>query len=436
LSTHFFFAVQIQTLIAFLRNVMYYRTIFAATGVFMNQPFTLGVNYWPRRKAMRWWSDFDRKEVADEFALIREYGMTLVRIFLLWDDFQNEPESVVRQSLDNLETVCDIAAQKSLSLDITFFTGHMSGPNWAPRWSLKGNPLKDARKLVSAGSMIESGYRNPYADQMMLAAEKNQIIEVVSRLRKHPAVSIWNLGNEPDLFALPPDEKTGQEWVRDMSKLIRSLDPNHPVTCGLHAMSLTDRNNLRIDQVFAHTDIAVMHAYPMYSGIARHPLDPDFVPFTCALVTALCGKPALMEEFGGCTVPDGGASTVWKWNMYGKDVEQFMAGEEEFAEYIGNVLPNLVDVGATGALLWCFADYDPMIWDKPPCDEVVHERHFGLVRPDGSIKPHAEVVKKFAATKPMVKPAVRKVDLDISPDKYYSAPAEHMERLYRKFLGE
>ncbi|HNX60080.1 MAG TPA: beta-galactosidase, partial [Spirochaetota bacterium] len=121
----------------------------------MNQPFTLGVNYWPRRKAMRWWSDFDRKEVADEFALIREYGMTLVRIFLLWDDFQNEPESVVRQSLDNLETVCDIAAQKSLSLDITFFTGHMSGPNWAPRWSLKGNPLKDARKLVSAGSMIE-----------------------------------------------------------------------------------------------------------------------------------------------------------------------------------------------------------------------------------------------------------------------------------------
>ncbi len=25
------------------------------------QPFLLGVNYWPRRKAMTWWKDFRRK---------------------------------------------------------------------------------------------------------------------------------------------------------------------------------------------------------------------------------------------------------------------------------------------------------------------------------------------------------------------------------------
>ena len=58
-------------------------------------------------------------------------------------------------------------------------------------------------------------------------------------------------------------------------------------------------------------------------------------------------------------------------------------------------------VGATGALLWCFADYAEQLWDRPPLDPggAIHERHFGLVRPDGTLKPHAEVVRRFAATR-------------------------------------
>jgi len=31
----------------------------------MSQPFTVGVNYWPRHKAMYWWSRFDAGEVRD-----------------------------------------------------------------------------------------------------------------------------------------------------------------------------------------------------------------------------------------------------------------------------------------------------------------------------------------------------------------------------------
>ena len=42
--------------------------------------FTLGVNYWPRRKAMYWWSDFDAGEVREEFSLIREIGFEPVKI--------------------------------------------------------------------------------------------------------------------------------------------------------------------------------------------------------------------------------------------------------------------------------------------------------------------------------------------------------------------
>ena len=45
-------------------------------------PFLLGVNYWPRRKAMSGWSAFDAGEVRDEFDLIAEIGLKLVRVIL------------------------------------------------------------------------------------------------------------------------------------------------------------------------------------------------------------------------------------------------------------------------------------------------------------------------------------------------------------------
>ena len=98
----------------------------------LSQPFVLGVNYWPRRKAMYWWSDFDTAEVREEFGLIRDLGMRLVRIFLLWDDWQPTPGTVNAAALKHLGTVLDIAHELGLKLDITFFTGHMSGPNWSP----------------------------------------------------------------------------------------------------------------------------------------------------------------------------------------------------------------------------------------------------------------------------------------------------------------
>jgi endo-1,4-beta-mannosidase len=402
----------------------------------MAQPFVLGVNYWPRRKAMYWWSDFDRGEVRADFAIIAELGLQIVRLFLLWDDWQPTPDTVQGDCLKNLGSVCDIAAELGLKLDITFFTGHMSGPNWSPGWLLDPNAPPAPRQVVSGNQIVASGYRNPYHDPVAISAERLLLSTVVSALKTHPAVWMWNLGNEPDLFAWPESAPGGRAWVRDMTTLIKSIDDQHPVTCGLHNANMIEDNGLRINQVYAETDVAVMHAYPMYSPIARQPLDPDYVPFTCALTAALAGKPVLMEEWGGCTVAPGEPSQVWDWIAYGKPRQQFMASEADLAAYVEAVLPKLVEVGATGSLLWCYADYIPELWDKPPCQESRHERFFGLVRPDGSLKPHAEAIRKFAETQPTVNPhPTRTVKLDIPPDEYYRDPAGHAARLYQAFLA-
>ena len=77
----------------------------------------------------------------------------------------------------------------------------------------------------------------------------------------------------------------------------------------------------------------------------------------------------------------------------------------------------------------------PELWDRPPCDAQRHERFFGLVRPDGSLKPHAQVFKDFASQKPVVQPARRAVRLDVTPDEFYTAPYQHTKRLYQAYLG-
>jgi len=402
----------------------------------MPTPFLLGVNYWPRRKAMDWWTDFDPGEVRDEFALLASLGLNLVRIFLRWEDFQPSQKVVSPQALADLAAVCDIAEAHNLKLDVTFFTGHMSGPNWSPGWLLNGAPPSaGARPLISGSQVVNSGIRNPYVDLLVLDAERRLLRAVVTALRQHPAIGLWNLGNEPDLFAWPPTPAAGRAWVRDMVAFIKDLDPGHPVTCGLHFASLTEDNGLRIPDVFAETDLAVMHAYPMYVPWARTPLDPDFVPYACALTAALAGKPVLMEEFGGCTAPPGQPSFAWEWDAPVGPGKQFMASEDALAEYLAAVLPKLVAGGVTGALLWCFADYAPELWGRPPCDHFRHERHFGLVRPDGSLKPHAQVLRDFAASQPQVQP-LPSFTLPVSADEYYRDPGRWSQALYADYLAQ
>jgi len=110
-----------------------------------------------------------------------------------------------------------------------------------------------------------------------------------------------------------------------------------------------------------------------------------------------------------------------------------MLSEQALAEHFEVVLPRLVEVGSLGAMVWCYADYHPALWDRPPCDSKLHERHFGLVRPDGSLKPHAEVIRELIATRPAISPPSARARMAVEPDAFYADPAAALPSLYQAF---
>jgi hypothetical protein len=67
----------------------------------------------------------------------------------------------------------------------------------------------------------------------------------------------WRQPPRVGTFLCPTDHRAGRAWVRDLVTLSHDLDPTRPLTCGLHMASLHRDNGLRVDEVFAETDIAV-----------------------------------------------------------------------------------------------------------------------------------------------------------------------------------
>ena len=400
----------------------------------VGDPFLLGVNYWPRRKAMYWWKGFDAGEVRDEFAIIRDVGIGYVRFFLLWEDFQPAPDQIDPAQLRNLESVASAAADAGLKLEPTFFCGHMSGPNWAPAWLLSDQPaVPGNRPLLSGGQTVDRSIHDLYVEPAVIESEERLVRAVIGTLAGHPALWAWSLGNEPDLFCKPPTPADGRAWVDRIVSLIHELDPGHPVTIGLHTASLEGDVGLRVNMLAEVTDFSVMHAYSIYAPWAKEPLDSDVVPFANALTAALAGRPVLFEEYGLCTAAPGRSSHYEVHPIVDRERRQFFASEEAGAEYYRQVLPKLLRVGSLGAFGWCFADYVPELWDRPPCDQFVHERFFGLIRPDGTLKPIADAIREFASTRPLVQPPGVTVDLGVTPDEYYADPAAHLRRLFAGF---
>lgn len=384
--------------------------------------FELGINYWPRRRAMYMWRELDMGEIRDELAHIADMGFDTVRLFMLAADCLPAAGSVDGDMIGRLVAVARVARDAGLAIVPTLVVVNMSGRIWWPPWMC-----------------AEFGARDLYGDAELLRSQTMLARACARALAGDGALRAIDIANEIDDAQRPRTRDAARQWVAAMAAEIRAAAPGVPVRIGAHLPSLTTDNNMRIDDLAEVLDEDVMHAYPLYSGHARSFLDPELVPFACALTAGLAGKGrgTLMQEFGLCTAPKDSAGVFITDEFLGQPREQYLASEEEGAEYYRGVVERLVDTGATGAYAWCYADYDPSLFTRPPLDRAIRERTFGLVRADGSEKPAAQVFRALRQrrdggglqrrTIPMV--------LDVTADAYYSDPSANFARLYSRWTA-
>ena len=385
--------------------------------------FELGVNYWPRRRAMYMWREFDVGEVREDMAHIASIGFDVVRVFALTQDFLPGPMTVATEMVERLVEVSRSAKDAGLAIVPTLIVLNMSGRIWWPAW------LLDARGRPG----------DLFSDPAILSSQALLVETCVRALSGDNAIRAFDLANEIDDAQRPPTRAAGRRWASDLTNTIRRAAPGTPIQIGAHLPSLTTANNLRVDDLAAVADEDVMHAYPLYCDVARSFLDAELVPFSCALTAGLSGsgRPTLMQEFGVCTAPPGAAGRTITDDFLGQPRSQYLASEDEAAAYYDAVLEGLVRTGAAGAYAWCYGDYDAALFDLPPLATAVRERTFGLVRPDGSEKPAADVfraLRKRRDAGALVRSTIPRA-LDVSADEYYQAPASHFERLYTCWLS-
>lgn len=378
--------------------------------------FELGCNYWPRRTAMYMWRDLDLGEIRSELAEMRDLGFDVVRIFALTEDFLPSPTEVDAKHVDALVRVVVAAKDAGLRVVPTMIVINMSGRAWWPRW------------MLGAGGLP----RDLYAEATLLEAQANLVETCARALAGDSAIRAIDLANEIDDALLPASRADATRWARTLAEAARRGAPGVPIQIGAHLPSLSRVNHMRVDDLATIADEDVMHAYPLYCDVARSLLDPDLVPFSCALTAALAGsgRRVLMQEFGLCTAMRGEPGRTIVDDFLGAPREQYLASEEEAATYYREVLERLVATGAAGAYAWCYADYDPSLWDRPPLDFAIRERTFGLVRSDGSAKPAAAVFREFAGRTCAARVDIAHME---SANAYYAEPTKHFQVHYQRW---
>jgi endo-1,4-beta-mannosidase len=391
---------------------------------------------------MEMWQRFDAGEIAEDFARIAELGLDTVRFFLRWADFQPTADTMDTVMLDRFATVCDLAATVGLRVMPTLYTGHMSGVNWLPSWTLDPDmPHGRFRTITERG---ESPYGiGDFYTGALLEAQEHFARAAGERVARHPALLAWDLGNEFSNMREPAlDLDDAAEWSRRLTDVLQRSS-GCPVVAGTHGEDITRERDIRLSTLCAPHAFATMHGYTVYSDFARDRLDPEVVPFLAATAAAMARKPLLFSEFGNPTCPPGKRTPFESVPLpdeppnpvIAADDPEFAAyaclTETEMAAYCTAVLDRLHADGRLGAYWWCWADYADDLRGEPPFDRAPHELSFGIVRSDGTEKPVAAALAAFAREgRSVVEPR----DVPINEAAYYNALPAATHRAFARFL--
>ena len=354
-----------------------------------NYFYPVGVNYMPRDSAVYMWREWNPDEIRAEFKVLHTMRLNTIRTFIFWADLNPKPGVISQPNLDQINQLLDIARDEGLMVVLTLNTGHMSGLDWIPAWmcddSGPGDFVLERRRIPSYH--LRRHYRSIFRDALAHENALLQAAAVAERVKDHPALLYYDLGNEPQYFMHPPTPADGRRYVADLVAEIKKHDPGHPVALGMGKFAEnTGFDSYGPDGIAGAQDLYLVHTYPSgYFPASSYPVDQYstwYSGFEVALSHAT-GQPVQFEEFG--------ESDAF-FSVYPPRERAAMLG----AYYRACLWGSFMAGTEAGTLAWMSGDYRSGLKWREPYLSHPHEMTFGVIDTGYQPKASGEELKKFA----------------------------------------
>ena len=344
--------------------------------------FFVGCNYWATHAGTAMWSDWRPRVVEADFRRLARANICVLRVFPLWSDFQpihllrgggGAPREyrfgelplpddelgqagVSAEAMAHFAEFAALAEKHGMQLIVGLVTGWMSGRLFMPP-ALEG--------------------LNPIMDPVSIQWQVRFVKTFVKRFRGARAIVAWDLGNECNCMGPVASSAAAWTWSASIANAVKAGDTTRPVVSGMH--SLSPDGNWRIQDQAEITDILTTHPYPYFTPHCdQDPLNTIRTELHAVAETlfyrGIGGKPCFVEETG--------------------TLGPMFANDEVGAAFIRANLFTLWAHGCHGLLWWCAAEQSQLA--HAPYDWNAVERELGLFRSNGSPKPVAQVMRRFA----------------------------------------
>ena len=346
------------------------------------ESFLLGCNYWASNAGTEMWRQFDPQAIAADLQALREGGLTVLRVFPIWRDFQplvplmtagggvveyrlegdrpaENPYGLDPEMLARFDWFCDLCDRAGMKLIVGLVTGWMSGRLFLPQ-ALYG--------------------RNLLTDPAALLLEQKLIYGFIGAFRHRKTVLAWDIGNECACMAPVSDRMAAENWTCTMAGAVRAADSTRPVISGIHMLEPDNAAVWSIAGQAQWNDVLVCHPYPYWSRIAEKDAVASYrtalhTAYMARVYADIGGKPCLTEEIG--------------------TMGPMICSDARSADFLRCGLLTSWAAGSLGLLWWCASDQTAL--RSAPYRWNMCELELGLLRRDGSPKPVLAEYRKFAA---------------------------------------
>ncbi len=271
--------------------------------------FFTGINYWCSESATNMWRDYNPQTIEQDFKMLKQAGITHLRVFPLWSAFQplkalyaNGEGMVYEYTFDNEEPLPDTPAGKAgvdenacrnfehfcataekygLSLIVGLITGHMTFRLFVPQ-AFAG------KKLLT--------------DSAVLKWQLRFVKYFVNRFKNASSIIAWDLGNEPNyLTGMEEGTDVFYVWCSLIGDAIKTCDASRPVISGIDHSTI-DGGAVNIKEMGEMCDIHTTHPYHSlltYTDPINTMKPVLDLSFKCRISEDIGDIPTFVQEFGG-----------------------------------------------------------------------------------------------------------------------------------------